>query len=157
MFTLLPARSHMGTLLYCLSFPFLELQVWCVLQRKQLSLTQSTELKHACHCTYDEITYASSGISFISLFGKNASWVLLFLLLWDVATHFWWNCLNYNFLPSFSLIPAYFCHTARCFRWRTVSSPATACQVESNRCRFVTTECSYGSSAFSLEITSEMF
>lgn len=66
MFTLLPARSHMGTLFYCLSFPFLELQVWCVLQRKQLSLTQSTVLKHAWHCTYDEITYTSSGISNLS-------------------------------------------------------------------------------------------
>ena len=54
-------HTHMGTLSYCSCFPFVELQVRCVLQRKQLSLTQNTVPKRALHCTYDEITCTSSG------------------------------------------------------------------------------------------------
>ena len=50
-----------GNSLLLLTFPFLELQVRCILQRKQLSLTQNTVLKHALHCTYDAITYTSNG------------------------------------------------------------------------------------------------
>ena len=124
-----PCQITHGSSLLLLMFPFPGAPGTVCIAEEAI-ITHSKHCAQACsalHIWWNDLRFQWH-LKVFSLLGKNASWVLLFLLFWDVATHFWWNCLNYTFLPSFSLIPAYFCHTARCFRWRSVSSPATACQ-----------------------------